>query len=140
SSNERRCPVVASSRQVEMKATLSALAPLLFCALAPACDTGPATADAAGRAGGRGGDGSGGKLGTDQSGGLGGDGSGGQVTGGTGTGGKGSGGSGGIPANCGDGHVDDGEACDDGEEAADCNTNCTEAACGDGSGTRQPAR
>ena len=37
-----------------------------------------------------------------------------------------------IPAVCGDGIVDPGEACDDGAQSATCNANCTAAVCGDG--------
>jgi cysteine-rich repeat protein len=33
---------------------------------------------------------------------------------------------------CGDGHIDDGEDCDDGGISAECNANCTESVCGDG--------
>jgi cysteine-rich repeat protein len=40
-------------------------------------------------------------------------------------------GSTGGPAICGDGQVDDGEACDDGQETALCDDDCTPAACGD---------
>src|SRR5699024_9937425 len=33
---------------------------------------------------------------------------------------------------CGNGIIEDGEACDDGGESATCNENCTVASCGDG--------
>ncbi|WP_338082227.1 DUF4215 domain-containing protein, partial [Enhygromyxa salina] len=36
------------------------------------------------------------------------------------------------PPSCGDGVVDEGEECDDGEESEQCNADCTSAACGDG--------
>jgi hypothetical protein len=38
----------------------------------------------------------------------------------------------GAGASCGDGHVDPGEACDDGVDTKDCDSDCTVARCGDG--------
>ena len=38
----------------------------------------------------------------------------------------------GPPGVCGDGTVDAAEDCDDGEETATCNADCTAATCGDG--------
>ncbi|MEN0063308.1 MAG: hypothetical protein AAGA48_14240 [Myxococcota bacterium] len=43
------------------------------------------------------------------------------------------GGTDGIPENCGDGVIDEGEACDDGGESSTCDIDCTLASCGDGS-------
>ncbi len=50
----------------------------------------------------------------------------------TSTGGDDSTGSTGTASFCGDGIVDDGEACDDAGESAECNADCTVSACGDG--------
>ncbi len=60
--------------------------------------------------------------------------SGGGASGGTsgGTGGKNTAGAGGEAAVCGNGRTEDGEECDDGEESAECNEDCTLAECGDG--------
>jgi hypothetical protein len=46
--------------------------------------------------------------------------------------GDGGDGDGDIPDTCGNGAVDVGEECDDGEESASCNKDCTTAICGDG--------
>jgi cysteine-rich repeat protein len=60
--------------------------------------------------------------------------SGGGASGGTsgGTGGKNTAGAGGEVAVCGNGRTEDGEECDDSEESAECNVDCTLAECGDG--------
>lgn len=79
-----------------------------------------------------GGEANGGLGGAETSGGRGGGGAGGGSTGGSGTGGSGNNGGGGAPDTCGNGEPDEGEECDDGEETADCNANCTLADCGDG--------
>lgn len=107
--------------------------------LGGACNGVPPTDADLGGAGGRsggesgvGGEANGGLGGAETSGGRGGGGAGGGSTGGSGTGGSGNNGGGGAPDTCGNGEPDEGEECDDGEETADCNANCTLADCGDG--------
>jgi cysteine-rich repeat protein len=64
-------------------------------------------------------------------------GNGGSGAGGASGGSGGSGGAGGSATTCGDGNVDAGEECDDGEATARCDDDCTAPACGDG--THNPA-
>lgn len=65
-----------------------------------------------------------------------GDGTGGRPSSGGASGGTGgrntAGAGGGADAECGNGLVEDGEACDDGKETSKCNADCTRAECGDG--------
>ncbi len=101
---------------------------LLFSAGACESSSSPATA-------GHGDAGASGASGAPHSGGTG-SGSGGKSPSGGAGGGSGgtntSGAGGGADAECGNGRVEDGEACDDGKETSRCNANCTRSECGDG--------